>query len=690
MAISSTQSITTRFRVVGEQSATTAYRRVAGGANAVAVANERMGASALGASRKMSFMENQMRFTGRRMLFYGTMVFAALGAAAIKMGFSYTNAIQTTRVALGPLFKDQQKLNDEIQKLYKIAVFSPFLFKDTVQAFRQMYIAMAPLGISADSLVDTIQAIVNGLAAAGKSTPQNLNRAAVALQHMAYQGRLTGRTVQQLAMDGLPVYDILSKKLGVTKDQMHDIASLNIAPGAFLTAFRQYMKETPGFENAAKRLSQGTLPGLFAQFQDILSQVLGKSTLGGFNFLENTLKRVNDAMAPLMTSKKPVGLMDVVKAIDSVLSPRTHLIINLFTTLSSAFWLVTRAIGALLFAIQQALRPFDYILNLFGGSTKASKLLGYWLGILGVLWIATSTKAIIAAIAVDLYQASLWGASRAARAATIASAVFQAVLFLIANPIRMAQLGISLLITYLSALRLILIPATGQMWAFTTALIANTAAALANPFVLLGVSILALTVGLVVLYFKWKKFHDFVDRTYKFLKAHPLAALFIPIYGQVIYSIVAIQKLYSWVKKLWNLLQHPFDLKINISKVGGGGWFGKFLKFATAANPATMAAKILTNPTEFRNYIPYGSYIPPIGGSPSAMSSGPVVAGGGGPDIITMPQGATVSPLQRAISPNAGAINLPKELNLKTVLRVDGKDLADVVSRHRLDRQARR
>lgn len=675
MAFSSTQTIITRFVAPGQSTVTRGNYRVAASADAVAVANGRMGASAIRAGKQMSFMENQVRFTSRRMLFAGTLAFGALGAAAVKMGFSYNNAIQTTRVALGPLFQDQAKLNNEIQKLYKIATFSPFLFKDTVQAFRQMYIAMAPLGISADKVVQSIQAIVDGLAVAGKSTPQNLNRASVALQHMAFMGRLTGITVRQLAQDGFPIYDILNKKLGVTTEQMHNIAALNIPSVKVLDAIIQYMSETPGFKGAAARLSAGTLPAAFAQFKDILSQGFGKTTLGSFNFLTKTLKDINLAMAPLMDSKKPVALINVVKAIDSVISPKSHIFLNVFITLSTAIHTVVMAIGGLFKAIQQILRPFEWITNKFGGSAKSAKILGYWIGFIAVVFLLYGTAVVAATIAMDFFAVSAWAVN------TVMKVVRGTII-----AVRIAYLLLTKQTTLAAVIR------NWKTWAFAVHKTWDEAKGLAVAVQTNNSVFAKMSRRLFEVTGNFKKMASSAITAMKRVTALRIALQALPVLTPIAIAITIILLRKQIDKAVTGFLRsHHLGYftggQIDIyhtpyNKVPGFARSKINQQIATGKAQGSITAAQLA---QLRSL-----------GYPGAVKGGIVTAGGmamvgeGGPEIVTIPAAASIIPLDRDKINAPGYPKFPEVLNLKTILRVDGKDLATVVAQHRLDAQARR
>jgi len=151
---------------------------------------------------KRSYLMNQALFTVRRMLYGTTLAFVAAGAMAFKWGFQFNSAMQQARVALAPVFGSTKALNKELDYLFNFTKYTPFQFKDVTSAFRMLYAAFHPLGISVATTNLTIKSLTDSLSYAGKTAPGQLNRAALALQHMAYQGHLTGYAVNQLSRDG--------------------------------------------------------------------------------------------------------------------------------------------------------------------------------------------------------------------------------------------------------------------------------------------------------------------------------------------------------------------------------------------------------------------------------------------------------------------------------------------------------
>jgi tape measure domain-containing protein len=694
-ALAAGQRLLVKLELLGVGAYKAGMTQVTAATERFAAANR---ASALASQRatKQSFLQHQATFTLRRTLFYTTLAVGGLTAGIIKMGFEYNNALQQAKVALGPLFRDMPGvLSSTLDRLYEIATLSPFLFKDMTQAFQKMYIAFSGVGITAKDTTNLIQSMTDMLAVAGQTTPANLNRMAVALQHMAYQGRLTGYTVNQLARDGIPIFAILNKELGISSKNLHEIAAMGIPSQKVLDAIVHYARTTPGFAGAAARISNQTLSGAWAQFKDILSRASGSATGGLFTGLQETLAGVNKQLQPLFLARKPITLTNVAEAFNSQLTPASDAIINTFYLLQGVLRGVLYYFGSLFWVISKLFYPIDKLTGLFGQNKLAIKALGIALGIaIGLsLTFKAVTFGVTEAIVISRFAVNAY------RRAILLLAGTEGILGLIKN---WKQWAFALKTVEripawqtLSGTRRFGQAFKNNSWmarwsrAFLTMMSAATAAvmefniaSLANPYVLAIVAVVALATALTVLYFKWKPFHDLVDKTWHLMEKYPFLALLIPVIGQIVFAVVVIKDLYNWFKKLYDLLSQPLSFRIRMpfsGKKKGGLSFGNIAATALLAPVSPLGAAVFG-----------GKKLLGLQHGGTIVGGGSALVGEGGPEIVSIPAGASVTPLGPGSAGVARNLGLPEVINLKTILRVDGKDLAEVISQHRLDRQARR
>jgi tape measure domain-containing protein len=250
------------------------------GMNASAAATRRLNTAvgtsglAMQTAARRTFLMNQAMFTFRRYAFYGTLAITAMVTGLVKLGTSYLSAMQQARVALGPVIKDHATLEAQLKGLFTISKNSPFVISDLTRAFSAMYIAMAPIGISADTITRTLQSTVNYLSVLQQTTPMAMRRVTNALTDMANQGTLTGRMFNRLGQIGIPMARILNQQFGISGDQLKNISSLGLSALDVLNAINKGA-QSPGIRNAALRLSLHSVHGQIQNMRDSLSQLMG-------------------------------------------------------------------------------------------------------------------------------------------------------------------------------------------------------------------------------------------------------------------------------------------------------------------------------------------------------------------------------------------------------------------------------
>ena len=424
-SLSSTQQILVKLYLLGGPAYRSDLEKAGVVTKEMTSANDALGRSMM-TTTKRSFIQNQVLFTLRRTMFYTTLGVVGLGAEVLKMGVAYDTAMQSTRVALTGVLKPQGALNKEMQALFDLTAATPFQVKDVTTAFRQMYISFQPFHVSVGTINDTIKAITNNLAATGRESPASLNRVSIALAHMGNVGHLTGQAVLQLARDGLQLAPALQKELGVTQDQMASIGSLGISSRDVLMALIKYSSTAPGIANQAFKQANDTLAGSFTTFKDYISQASGNA-LGGpsgksgiFGYIQNDIVGINKQLYNMSQAGKQINLMDIVNIIDKQLTPKTHIIVNLFITFSTALKTIIVMFGILFKTIQTLLRPFDLVMNAFGVGHATAKALGVVIGALTVLLILGAAAWGTYRTVVDLARLAMLGVRGAIVAVTAA------------------------------------------------------------------------------------------------------------------------------------------------------------------------------------------------------------------------------------------------------------------------------
>jgi hypothetical protein len=625
-ALSSTQKITVFLSLVGGP------RYVAGTTQAAAATTRLGGATAatglaMRNTTRRTFAMNQALFTLHRMAFLGTTVVLGLGAAMIKLGFSYNSALDQARAALSPLFKDTQSLNDELQRLFKISKYSPFVLADMTNAFRKMFPAFKSTGMGLNQINRLTQAMVDTLSFAGKTTPANLQQMSYAFQHMFFQGRLTGRLIQQLSSAGVNVHEIL-RRLGVQGQNLSNIARLNISPQRFTQAFLE-VSNLPGVRGAAFRLSTRSFAGAMQVLRDSVSQFMGLMISGNYNRGKSALIDLIKPGGPLdrlINIEKTRGRTAAVFEFSRMITGSTAFgkvlvfIAKLIKDVGRFFvtiWVpaFAQALGALI-VFYPALKTLDEILNFLSHHAKIARIL---FTLLSIAFIVTYGRAILAWTAMRLLNIALFGQI----------ALIRKLLF------------------WLGVQNVEIIAAAALWWSLVEAEYASAGALAAVRLAIFSIPIigwLLLIISLLVtMFIKWHWFHVQVVRGANAI-------------GDALRNGI--------IKPLQHMERIIDRLTPKIPVIGGLGGF--------------VAKSVLH------------SLVPVFATGGVMPHTGPALVGERGPELVQLPAGARVTPIQR------GSINLTEQMgNLKDVtihthLHVDRREIANAVARVNQDKLARR
>lgn len=735
MALTENQRVAVLLEILGGPKFVGQMRAASAETRRLALATRLAGREAQLASKR-SFIMQQGLFTLRRYAFYGTLAIGAMTAAVGRLGYEYLSAMQQASVALRPVIKDQTTLNGYLDQLFQISKYSPFVITDLALSFRQLYAGLHPLGIEGPQIITMMQALTDFMSFSGKTGPGQMQRLTLALQHMAYAGRLTGYAVNQLGRLGLPVNAIL-KSMGVVGTDSSRIARLNIPAQDFIAAMEKYAKNTPGIRNAARRMSMGTFHGLMQVARDTLSQLSGgilNSAYGGGQSLLGRLFRPGgpfDVAGQIATRKKGErGGGAAIKYLSAQFTGTTGLgqgvilLTNILKNLGRVF--VTIVIPAFVLALHILILfwPTLKLLNiLLGFAARNASWLKFVFAALAAEFVLTHSALMIFFLAQKIWTVFTFGQTitgikrmifwmKMLRTVELAGLIsrWKAYAFALElatvgsgriygagmkNNSMFAKMSRVLFTSIIPAMTMLpgKIATTAKSWAkylfvqeqtrsatgafagklprwrilmnrmtvaIQAAAVASwefTASILANPITWIVAAVIALTVGVVILYYKWKRFHDLVDKSWKSFKNQSIAvqlALSMA-FGPIIQAAVAMR----YIVTHFHSIAHFFGF--------GRGTSGT--RTATGA------------------YSPFGT-APRRGHA----AGGWVGVGERGPEIAHLPLGTRITPAQSVKSVlNTGQLASGDGMTLySTIVMPNGKVLAEVVSKARTDKEATR
>ena len=554
---------------------------------------------------RRTWLFNQALFTLRRLAYGATLGFIALGAVIVKWGFDFNRQMDEARTGFKGFIVGTQAINKELTDIFRLAAITPFNFPEILQATRRLI----PYNSNLQQVNQTVEALTNTLSAQGTASNQYLTRATLQMAHIFALGRVTGQQLNALARDNVPLLVMLAHYYGVTTARATEMVHEGLVPAAdAMKALIQYQHQA-GYEGKNFAMATQTLSGAWATFQDIMRFASGRSSGGLFNRVKLALIEIDKAMLPLIKGNKPITIYMIAQALDTALSPKTHAIIYLFNLFLGILQGLMGTFIVFFKILNFFLRPLGTYADKIHAGNIVMRVFGISLGIIIGLSILGRVTMLGLAIAVGIYEAAVWAADAAQTAYLITLYAIEAALF----------------------------------WPIALA---------AAVLVLVGI--------LVVLYFRWQRFHNAVDRFGKWLYAHEYLLTFIPIFGPFIVLIVAVIKywdrLTAGIRRAYNML-----LRFKNLVSGPAKFVGRFARWSGGALQGHLA-----------------------GGGP-VMRSGNYLTGEFGPEIVHLPRGAGVTP--NAALGGMGGFALTIE---PAPIILDGRKVGEVVFKHRLDRIARR
>ena len=203
----------------------------------------------------------------------------------------YNAQLEQTRVAFTSMLGSAAQANGMIADLQKFAADTPFEMPGIRDAAQQLL----AFGYDANEIIPTLTALGNAASGLGKGDA-GFGQLAFVFGQIRTTGKLMGNDVMQLAQLGVPVKDILAKNLGLTQEQLANIADQGIDANTAIRALIDGMNER--FPEMMKKQSE-TFEGVLSNIKDNLGQAFGLSGLPLFEDAKNMLleiKNITDTM----------------------------------------------------------------------------------------------------------------------------------------------------------------------------------------------------------------------------------------------------------------------------------------------------------------------------------------------------------------------------------------------------------
>lgn len=181
----------------------------------------------------------------------GGAALGVFGLQSVKAGLQFNSSFQSARATYSVFLGSAEKGQKFIDRLGEVSSKSPLRKTDYMEAAKQLL----AFGMGANQTLKTLKSVNMAVVGTGKGADEML-RVVNILGQMKAQGRITGDEVRRLAEAGVPIQDILRKQLGLTSDEIKNIGDKGIAADKVIG---QINKSWPKKFRKAYEEAKGTL-----------------------------------------------------------------------------------------------------------------------------------------------------------------------------------------------------------------------------------------------------------------------------------------------------------------------------------------------------------------------------------------------------------------------------------------------
>lgn len=174
------------------------------------------------------------------------------------------SSLEQSKIAFTTMLGGAEQADAFLADLQQFAATTPFEFPDLVQASKRML----AFGFEAKNVRPLLTAVGDAVAAVGGGADV-IDGVTTALGQMQAKGKVSAEEMAQLAERGIPAWDMLAKKMGVSvADAMKMVSNGGVEASTFIQAFQEGTAER--FGGMMEKQSQ-TFQGAMSTITDSLS-----------------------------------------------------------------------------------------------------------------------------------------------------------------------------------------------------------------------------------------------------------------------------------------------------------------------------------------------------------------------------------------------------------------------------------
>lgn len=210
-----------------------------------------------------------------------------MASSIVTTGIGFDSMKQQADIAFTTMLGSGEKAKAFLDKLQAFAAKTPFEFPDLVMASQRML----AMGIQSDKVLPTLTAIGDAVAGLGGSSAM-VDRVTTALGQMQAKGKATGEEMMQLTEAGIPAWDFLAKKIGVSiPEAMKMVTAGAVSADVAISALTEGMNTKFG---GMMEKQSATFAGLWSTIKDTFGQISGQVMQPLFEQMGAGLKMIVD------------------------------------------------------------------------------------------------------------------------------------------------------------------------------------------------------------------------------------------------------------------------------------------------------------------------------------------------------------------------------------------------------------
>lgn len=335
--------------------------------------------------------------------------------------WEFSQELEYARMAYSNLFGDTALAEEFINVLEDFAATTPFSFSESEAAAKRLL----AYGIEYKNVMYVMQGVL--AASSMQNNPQVIESMSRALGQIYTKGRLMNEEMRQLAEAGIPAYEILAEKLGLTQEQLQNLGDQAIPASTAINALVDGMTERFGDVVDASTLTmQGIISNIkdnatmiasgifepmytgiksvlyeFGQFLSTLREIYATTGIGGL--FENLIPEELHGALRQFAANIIILIQAVVRlvaAIGSALKPVLNALLRVFNAFAPVLTVVINALAALI--------------NIVTSNATAMKILTAALAAAATMWVVFKLKGLAAAavsVAISAISKALAGLS---------------------------------------------------------------------------------------------------------------------------------------------------------------------------------------------------------------------------------------------------------------------------------------